>query len=64
METKTIELRDFWIELDDVRAGVLLQKTEGAIVYYLYSESVPDKKRDGIILTRTDAPLPDRKSVV
>lgn len=57
METKVLEVRDFWIELENVGEGVLLQKNNGAEVYYLYSDDVPDRKRDGTVLNKTDIPV-------
>jgi hypothetical protein len=57
LETITLEVRDFWIELNNVSEGVLLQKVDGAVVYYLYSDTVPTKKRDGFVLNKTDTPV-------
>lgn len=58
LETITLEVREYWIELNDTLAGVLLQKVSGAIVYYLYSEKEPDRKRIGTVLNKTDNPVP------
>ena len=58
LKTINLEVREFWIELQDVHEGVLLQKVNGAVVYYLYSDITPDRKKIGFVLNKTDNPIP------
>lgn len=58
LKTINLEVREFWIELQDVQDGVLLQKVNGAVVYYLYSDIMPDRKKVGFVLNKTDNPIP------
>ncbi len=57
-QTIYIDVRDYWIPLEGVENGVLLQKISGSPLYYTYSDTRPDNSLIGHIEPIQNEPSP------